>query len=168
MKTDPRFMTAPNKFCRQAAIGETLHVNAAGFQPTSLIHVDDVCRGLIFMAKWPVPGFSAVNLIGETASPAQIAAMVRRAAADRGLDVKVEATPPESLAGDCSFKSALTAAGFSPEKSLSKDLPTVLDYFISRENIAPRPPLQREERETTLPLSSAEERPEGLCPERPL
>ncbi|MHB0871370.1 MAG: NAD-dependent epimerase/dehydratase family protein, partial [Chloroflexota bacterium] len=38
MKTDPRFMTAPNRFAWQAVRGEPLRVDASGFYPTGMIH----------------------------------------------------------------------------------------------------------------------------------
>lgn len=152
MKTDPRFMTAPNKFCWQAARGETIRVDASGFQPTSMVHVDDVCRGLLALARWPVPGFSAVNLIGETASVAQVAEDVRRAAADRGLDVPLATTPPDAPVGDCSFHSALSDTGFAPERSLERDLPAVLQYFLATGGPTPRPsPTRRGEQSSPFP-----------------
>ncbi|MGI5837532.1 MAG: NAD-dependent epimerase/dehydratase family protein [Chloroflexota bacterium] len=134
MKADPRFMTAPNKFCWQAARGETLRVDASGFQPTSMVHLDDVCRGLLAMSRWSVPRFSALNLIGETASPAQVAEMVCRIGASRGLQVRLESTPPEKPVAGCSFQSALESTGFSPTKSLERDLPAVLDFYLNEGN----------------------------------
>jgi len=168
MKTDPRFMTAPNKFCHQAARGETLRIDAGGFQPTSMIHVDDVSRALVALSHWPLPGFSAVNLIGETASPAQVAEVVRRVARARGLDVSLEATPPETPIADCTFLSTLSKCAFTPERSLERDLPEVLDYFMNREDITPRPPLRRGEGEKSIPLPVPGRGAGGLGPEASL
>lgn len=131
MKTDPRFMTAPNKFCLQAARGETLRVDAGGLHPTGLIHLEDAARGLIALARWPGRGFAPVNLVGETASVARVAELVRGLGARRGLDVRV-AMPDERPEGEgCSFESASSRVGFLPRVSLERGLEGVLDHFLA-------------------------------------
>ncbi|HEX2988375.1 MAG TPA: NAD(P)-dependent oxidoreductase, partial [Chloroflexota bacterium] len=89
-KSDPLFMTAPNKFCRQVARGESMRVDASAFNPTSMIHVDDAARGLMSLSAWPRPAYSAVNLLGETASVAETARLVQEIASHRGLVVRLD------------------------------------------------------------------------------
>lgn len=131
MKTDPHFMTAPNKFCRQAALGEALMVNASAFNPTSMVHVDDAARGMIALAGWPRDGFSAVNLLGETASVARVAGLVRTLARTRGLKVRLDAPAQPATLPSVRFRSAISRVGFKPARSLRESLPEVLDYFLA-------------------------------------
>ncbi len=130
MKTDPRFMTAPNKFCRQAALGEEIRVDAGAVNPTGMIHVEDAARGMIALAGRPHYGFTAVNLIGETASVARVALLVRHLADRRGLEVRLSMQDEGLREGSCSFRSALLETGFAPRFSLEQGLPAVLDYFL--------------------------------------
>ena len=130
MKTDTRFMTAPNKFCRQAARGETVRVDTSAFNPTSMVHVDDAARGMMGLATWPHEGFSAVNLLGETASVADVARMVQRLGASRGLDVRVEAPTSVGAIAQCEFRSAMGEIGFAPLRSLEEGLAEVLEYWV--------------------------------------
>lgn len=131
MKTDQRFMTAPNKFCRQAARGGTIRVDTSAFNPTSMVHVEDAARGLMELAKWPREGFSAVNLLGETASVAGVAGMVHRIAEVRGLEVQVEAPVHPGAVPTCRFRSALDGTGFAPRRSLEEGLAEMLEYFVA-------------------------------------
>jgi nucleoside-diphosphate-sugar epimerase len=143
MKTDPRFMTAPNKFCRQAAMGEPLRVDATAYHPTGMIHLDDVCRGLMALAQWNRDGFAAVNLVGETASVAQVALLVQRLAAERGRQVQIDLPAHQPSSAECSFASALSGCGFEPQISLEEGLQGVLDYFLAKTNLSPGPSTAR-------------------------
>lgn len=130
MKTDPRFMTAPNKFAWQATRGEPLRVDSSALHPTGMIHVDDACRGLMALARWPREGYTPVNLIGEVASVARVADLVRRLAAGRGLEVPVHGPSEQLPPPRCSFPSALSQIGFAPRISLEQGLAPVLDHFL--------------------------------------
>jgi len=150
MKTDPRFMTAPNKFCRQAALGEPLRVDVSALYPTAMIHVDDAARGLMALSRWPHSGFTAVNLIGETVSVARVAEMVAELGARRGLQVQIVLPDPRPEVPHCSFHSAASAVGFTPRFSLQEGLGPVLEHFM---RTSPHPdPLPRGEGE--IPSSS--------------
>src|SRR6266480_8127040 len=50
LKTDERFMTAPNKFCRQAARGETLAVFGGGRAPAGWVQLADAVAATIAAA----------------------------------------------------------------------------------------------------------------------
>lgn len=138
MKTDPRFMTAPNKFCRQAILGEPIRVDSTGLHPTSVIQVDDAARGLMALARWPEEGFTAVNLLGETASMDTVARLVGRLAGQRGLEVRLLLPDEGSQDADCSFHSAASRVGFAPRVPLEEGLSGVLDHFLATDP-APSP-----------------------------
>ena len=131
MKTDQRFMTAPNKFCLQAARGDTIRVDISASNPTSMVHVDDAARGLIALAGWPREGFGAVNLVGETASVADVAGLVRRLAGVRGLAGRVEAPGEAGQVAWCEFRSAMDEIGFAPRRSLEEGLAEVLEHWMT-------------------------------------
>lgn len=139
MKTDPRFMTAPNRFALQAARGEPLRVDATAYYPTAMIHVDDACRGLIAVARWQSEGYTPVNLVGETASVVQVAGLVRRLAEQRGLrvDLILPEQPPE--VPECSFSSALPGTAFEPRVPLENGVEQVLDFFLRRDPTPSQP-----------------------------
>ncbi len=130
MKTDPRFMTAPNKFCRQAALGEPLRVDATAFHPTSMIQVDDACRGLMALARWRREGYTPVNLLGETSSVAEVAILVQQLAARRGVEVRLTLPEQRPEAVECSFASALPRSEFSPKLSLEEGLSALLEHYL--------------------------------------
>ncbi len=136
MKTDPRFMTAPNKFCRQVAQREPLRVDATAFHPTSMIHVEDACRGLMALARHPAEGYAPVNLLGETASVAQVALLVQRLAARRGLELQLHLPEQQPSVAGCIFASALPEAEFAPRVSLEEGLEGVLDYFMANPDLS--------------------------------
>lgn len=130
MKTDPRFMTAPNRFCRQVALGEASRVDASAYYPTGMIHVADAARGLAALAKWPEDGYAAVNLVGETASVAEVAWTVRRLAAERGLEAKIEFPADPPVPPSVRFTSSMSRVGFAPERSLEVGPRETLTYFL--------------------------------------
>jgi nucleoside-diphosphate-sugar epimerase len=130
-KADPLFMTAPNKFCRQVARGESMRVDASAFNPTSMIHVDDAALGLMSLAGWQHPAYSAVNLLGETTSVAQVARLVQEIASQRGMIVRLDypqGVPASQIS--CEFRSTMDEVGYRPQRSLRGDLPEVLEYFL--------------------------------------
>ena len=68
MKTDYRFITAPNKFCLQAARGETLVVNESGLAPQGLIHVEDAAAALSRRAGCWAGEYLRANAVTEAAT----------------------------------------------------------------------------------------------------
>lgn len=129
MKTDPRFMTAPNKFCLRAVHGEELRLDAGAYLPTSMVHLDDVAVGLSILAGAAPDGFSAFNLLGETASVAQVAETVRRVGARRGLAVSVVGPDPAPRQPDVEFASGMAGLGYAPLHSLEGEIPALLEHF---------------------------------------
>ena len=137
LKTDYRFMTAPNKFCLQAARGEALVVN--GGNEVGLIHVADAARALVFAAEnADYRGYVALNAATEVASIAEIARLVRSAGAARGLDVEVRLPDDAPTAPARPLtESRLLAAGFRPTRALGESVEDLLEVFAP---IPPSPP----------------------------
>lgn len=128
MKRDPRFMTAPNRFCRQAARGEPLEVHHS--RRVGLIHLDDACRALVLAgeALQPAP-FQPYNAVTEVAGIGEVARLVRDLAARRGLRVTIDG--PTVGTGSFQVVSRLQSLGFRPRRTLRDGLPEVLDYWLS-------------------------------------
>lgn len=135
-KDDPRFMTAPNKFCRQAARGEPLAVFGGGRAPAGWVHLDDAVAATLAAADHPgFTGYTPLNVVGEVASVAQVADLVRGAAAARGLAVRIDGLDPANLIDEAarfavtSPLDALPAA--RPRHPLRDSLPLVLDHCLA-------------------------------------
>jgi nucleoside-diphosphate-sugar epimerase len=134
LKTDRRFMTAPNLFCLQAARGEPLVVRSA--QPVALAHVDDVARSLLWVSEaTSVSGYSVYNLATAVATIRTIAEIVADVARERELP-PVELIGPPQLDVEAPapvIHSALSSAGFRPRRQLREGLAETLDHFSVRE-----------------------------------
>lgn len=142
MKTDYRFMTAPNKFCLQAIRGEEIAV--WGQQDVALVHVADAARALMALASASGEGYAPVNIAAEVVSVARIAREVGAAAAARGRAVRLS-IPDETPAADESWASesrledtspdelatgwVASDLGGAPELDLRRGIAEVLDYF---------------------------------------
>ena len=132
MKTDRRFMTAPNLFCWQAARGEPLELRSADY--LGLLHVDDAAAALrCAAADASRGGYRVYNAVAEVETPAAIAETVRQCAAIRDLTVEiVDRTPAGRRASRPVVRSALGGRGFSPRRRLDEGLAAVLDHFLVR------------------------------------
>jgi nucleoside-diphosphate-sugar epimerase len=131
MKTDRRFMTAPNLFCWQAAVGEELQVRTADW--LGLIHVEDAARALIWAAEGiPTPGYLAVNAAPEVETLGTIARLVQTGARDRAIESRVSELAGPTSASRPRISSRLSAAGFTPVRRLGADLVEVLDHYRVR------------------------------------
>ncbi|MHB1415066.1 MAG: NAD-dependent epimerase/dehydratase family protein, partial [Chloroflexota bacterium] len=132
MKTDYRFMTAPNKFCLQAARGETLIVSEGGLLPQALLHVDDAASAMLLAAEMAeAPVYCPLNAAAEVASILDAARLVASEAERMGRRVAVEApaTPGEDY-GERRVPSRLSEAGFRPSRSLAEGLQETLRHFL--------------------------------------
>lgn len=135
-KTDPRFMTAPNKFCRQAARGETLAVFGGGRAPAGWVHVADAVAATLAAAAHPgFTGYRPLNVVSEVASVAQVATLVRAAAAQRDLPVQIDGLDPTNLIDKAALftvTSPLDALpNARPRHTLRDSLPVVLDHCLA-------------------------------------
>ena len=101
MKTDYRFMTAPNKFCLQLVRGEPVRVYSAGSATTGYIHVADAAAALVEAAeRQDLVGYTVLDVFTELTSAHAIAEQAVRIGRERGLsaDLIVEGEPSEEAA----------------------------------------------------------------------
>lgn len=133
MKTDPRFMTAPNLFCAQAAAASIITVRSR--DPLALIHVGDAVAALRIAASAPrTSAYSVFNATSDVATVRTVANLVEQIAAERELPVGIDGIDEEAIGSIPLpvFSSALTQHGFRPRLSLREGLTEVLDHFLVR------------------------------------
>jgi nucleoside-diphosphate-sugar epimerase len=130
MKTDYRFMTAPNKFCLQIVRGEELAV--WGESRLGLIHVEDAVRALLLSSDPRLGAYSAVNAATDVTTVPEVARLVAEAAAERGLRATTRPPLVASPSLVASMPSRLDALGFQPRRRLQEGLGETLDYFLAR------------------------------------
>lgn len=133
MKMDPRFMTAPNKFCMLGANGEPITVDASAYFKTGMIHVDDVARGMVLMGQGDggTDACRVVNLAGEVASVAGVASIVERLAGARGLRAVVLKPEEEPTVPTVDFGNTVTRLGFVRQRSLEEGLAEVMEFYAN-------------------------------------
>jgi nucleoside-diphosphate-sugar epimerase len=133
MKTNPRFMTAPNLFCAQAATGGKITVRS--HNPIALIHVGDAVAALRIAASAPGrSAFSVFNATSDVATVRTVAGIVEQIATERELPVEIEGIDGDGaeLSALPVFSSALTNYGFRPRLSLREGIAETLDHFLVR------------------------------------
>lgn len=131
MKTDPRFMTAPNLFCYRATQRAPLEVRS--HVPLALIHVEDASGALRWAAeRMSGSGFAIFNAPAQVSTIPEVAEQVRRIGEARGLSVSVRPSGEERTVDQPAmpiFRSALAASGFSARRGLCEGLDEAFDYF---------------------------------------
>lgn len=133
MKEDPRFMTAPNRFCWQAVRGEPLVVSAEGEWPTGLIAVADAVQALRLAADLaPDEPYLVVNAAPEVATIGEVAQQVADLVAARGGRIPVARPGPPAAGPRPRILSRLDRVGFRATTSLPEGLDAVLAYFYRR------------------------------------
>lgn len=140
MKLDRRFMTVPNLFCQQAAQGEPLRVFAGAARPTGFIHLRDAVSALLEAPRLARPGFRAVNAAAELLGVDQVAELVARRAAARGLRVSIERDGSVEPRPTPRVASSLAEIGFRPTRAMADSLDELLDYFAAAAGRPPIPP----------------------------
>ncbi len=140
MKSDYRFLTAPNKFCLQAVRGERLVVDEGGLRPHGLLHVTDAARALQLTANMnELPAYCAINAATEVATMRHVAGLVADEAARLGLPVQVEAPPGREGGERGQVPSRLAQAGFRAGRSLVEGIRETLAYYRTAESAGRRP-----------------------------
>lgn len=128
MKTDPRFLPAPQRFCLQAARGEPLTVATGAAAVLPIVHVDDAVEGLLCCRRYAGPA-TAVNIASEVRSMASVAEAVRAAAATRGIETAIRLVGRARSFRPREIRSALASAGFAPFRRLEDTIGDVIDYY---------------------------------------
>lgn len=131
MKTDPRFMTAPNLFCYRAATGASLEIK--NVDPLALIHVEDAIQALMVAAEVPsAPGYRVFNAATTVMTISDVGEIVGRIGGARDINVTVRRTVGASKidAAVPIVRSALDRSGFAPRRSVEEGLAETLDHFL--------------------------------------
>src|SRR5439155_2792028 len=129
MKTDPRFMTVPNRFAQLAADEQPLTIHAGATRPAGFIHVDDASAALrtVLGADWAEP-YRAVNAVAECLTVREVAECIRSAAHERGLRSAIIGPAPRNHA-EVVVRSSLSSVGFRPRRRLAESVGEVIDHF---------------------------------------
>ena len=129
MKTDPRFMTAPNLFCRRAARGEPLDVRSA--DPLGLIHVDDAVQALLITADADEARYQVFNAAPDVATVGEVAELVRMSATAREIEVTIRGSAilDRSVLRPV-IRSKLNEIGFTPRRGLAHGITETFDHFL--------------------------------------
>lgn len=138
-KTDPRFMTAPNKFCWQAARGEALSVFGGGRAPAAFVHLADATAATIAAVDHAgFRGYVPLNVVGEVASVAEVAGWVRDASMARGLMARIDGLDPAGPVDEAArFAVASGLDGVPtarPRQFLRDSVGAVLDHCLAAES----------------------------------
>ncbi len=131
MKTDSRFMTAPNLFCYQAATGAPIEVRSA--DPLAVIHVSDATQALLLAAETHFPDqFLVFNGASDVTTIPDVAEMIRRFAESREITVTVRnfAKVGRTDSRLPVVRSALDNLGFAPKWHLEEGLAETFDHFL--------------------------------------
>jgi nucleoside-diphosphate-sugar epimerase len=127
MKTDLRFLAAPQRFCLQAARKEPLMVASAEL---AFVHLDDVVEALCRCVELPGP-YTVANVASEVLSIIEVAQLVQAAAAQRGLGVTVRYQKSAAPPGGHVVGSRLAEVGFAPQHRLAARIGDVLDHYLA-------------------------------------
>jgi len=130
MKSDPRFMTVPNRFAQLAALGDPLTVHAGATKPAGFIELRDASLALqdalgLHLAE----PYRAVNAVGECASVVEVARLVQQAARALGLTVS-SSGPRKGETRAVRVETSLSTAVFRKPRRLADSIPEVLDFFL--------------------------------------
>lgn len=132
LKTDPRFMTAPNLFALRLANREPIEVRSP--DSVALIHVADAAAALLAAAEVDRPGHQIFNAVGTVTTIPRIASILARLAEARELTVEIrskgEFDPIERSLPV--VRSAFAPNEFAPRQSLEEGLSEILDHFLVR------------------------------------
>ena len=132
MKSDYRFMTAPNKFALQAVRGERLTVNSSNW--VGAIHVADAAAGLIYLAGLPAqPGYQVFNLAPIIVRINEIAQTVAKEAESQGTATAIEADDSTKVSTAMpTIRSELARRGFKAKWTLEAGISQTYRYFATR------------------------------------
>lgn len=132
MKTDPRFMTVPNRFAQLAVNGRPLTIHPTATHPAGFIHLLDAVAALraALCLELHEP-YLAVNAVTECLTVRQVAEHVAAAAAARGLRVRIEG-PATDERGSVEVRSSLPTTLFQAAQPMATSIAAVLEFFQER------------------------------------
>jgi UDP-glucose 4-epimerase len=131
MKTDLRFMTAPNKFCLQTCRGDVPQITAGGESYHGLIHVVDAARAMTHAARVPLSQhFTPFNAVTDVRTIREVASLVAAEAGKNGRRIPIDESRPSRLETmRPTVRSRLVEVGFAPICELVTGLREVLSFF---------------------------------------
>jgi nucleoside-diphosphate-sugar epimerase len=136
MKTDPRFMTAPNRFCLQVARREPVEVRTRDY--LGMIHVEDAARALLAVAESRERGYNVFNAAPDVRTLAEVVAAIRLAIAERELDLEVVVNDSGSVMeldhSRPSIRSRLDGLGFLPRRRWQEGIAETLSHFMTHQD----------------------------------
>jgi nucleoside-diphosphate-sugar epimerase len=130
MKTDPRFLAVPQRFCLQAARSEPLRAATGASSHFAFVHVADAVQGLICLRDAP-DDVEVANVTCEVLSVTEVASAVQNAGHARGLDVRIEYDGRPSGTRPREIETTLSTLGFKPERRFAEGVAAVLDHYLS-------------------------------------
>jgi nucleoside-diphosphate-sugar epimerase len=130
MKTDPRYLAVPHRFCLQAAKSEPLVARTGIDTLHGFVHIDDAVDGLLRLRDVSVE-LRVANVAAEVLSVSDVARFVQRAGSMRGLDIRIQHDGRLRRYAPRVVASALNATGFHAERYLEEHIGDVLDYYIA-------------------------------------
>jgi len=134
MKSDERFLAAPQLFCLRAARGLPLSVATGPQTELAFVHVDDAVSGLIQCRD--SSQLEPANVAAEVCSVASIAEAVQRVAAERGLEVAIDYQGRVIEIGERFVDSRLGSTGFRPTLRVADSIGQVLDHYLKSQKAA--------------------------------
>ncbi len=130
LKTDPRFLAVPQRFCLAAALREPLSVATGPTAVLPFVHIDDAVEGLVCSRDFQGEDL-VVNVANEVRSVASVAVAVRAAALERGIPVTINYQSRSRSHAAKRIDSVLAAAGFRPTRRIEDAVGSVLDRYLS-------------------------------------
>jgi nucleoside-diphosphate-sugar epimerase len=130
-KRDPRFVTVPHAFALRALNGQLLEVHESGLAPIGFVHLQDAVSALI--AARPASGYAPANAVSEVLTVVDVARVIERAGALRGLRV-LSALPDVAASNPPTFSvtSRLSWAEWTPAHRLEATASDLLDHYASQ------------------------------------
>jgi nucleoside-diphosphate-sugar epimerase len=128
MKTDPRFLAVPQRFCLQAARREPLRVATGPSSHLAFIHIADTVEGLICLRDAP-DDVDVANVACEVLSVAEVARAVQEAVRHRGLEMRIDYDGRPGAARPGEVGTPLSA--FQPRRRIAEGVAAVLDHYLA-------------------------------------
>jgi nucleoside-diphosphate-sugar epimerase len=128
MKTDPRFLAVPQRFCLDAVSGTPLTVATGAASVLPFVHLDDAVAGLLACSEYSGSA-TVVNVAAEARSVASVARAVRDAARARGIQVKLNHLGKPRAYRERLIESALAPTGFRATRRVEDSVGPVLDRY---------------------------------------
>jgi nucleoside-diphosphate-sugar epimerase len=130
MKSDPRFLPVPLRFCLQAARRESLTARTGVDTLHAFLHIEDAVDGLLHLRD-ASPEVLRANIAAEVLSVSDVAQAVERAGRARGIGVTIRYDGHRRRYGPRTVGSALDASGFQSRRRLEDHIAEVLEHYIA-------------------------------------